>query len=153
MSQYVYFTLISETLTADAIAAEVGIDPDRTSVLGSRQMTPRRIPRVHRWSLYSTDAAQPIDVQTVAVLGRIAHAAGAIRRLVDRDEVTAELVFVRLFNDKDGEEENLDSVTTEDGLGLERIAGQHQLPGWCLEPDQLALLAAMRASIDADEYG
>jgi hypothetical protein len=72
---------------------------------------------------------------------------------VDAGEVEAELVLVRHFNDEDGQEETTASVATSDGLVLERIAGQHQLLGWCLEPDQLALLAAMRASIDADEYG
>ena len=73
--------------------------------------------------------------------------------MVDRDEIEAELVFVRSFNDDEGEEETLEPVTTPDGPVLERIGGQHQLLGWDLaKPDQLALLASMRASIDADEY-
>lgn len=153
MSQYVYFSLTSETLTADAIAAELGIEPDRRSVLGSRQMTPSPLPSAHRWSVVGPDPAQALDVQAGAVLDRVAPVAGVIRAMVDRDDVTADLVFVRYFNDQDGEEEDLDPVTTPDGLVLERIAGQHQLLGWCLESDQVALLATMRASIDADEYG
>ena len=152
MSQHVYFAVASQTLTADAITAELGIEPDRISVLGSRQMAPRPIPAAHRWEVHSPDRVQPIDVQAAAVLDRIAPAAGAVRRVVDRG-AAAELVLVRYFNDENGTEENLEPVATPDGLRLEPIAGQHQLLGWCLGSEQLALLAAMRASIDADEYG
>lgn len=153
MSQYVYFTLVSETVAAEAVTGELGIEPDRTIVRGSRRLAPGPVPCAHRWEVHSPDRAQRIDVQADAVLARVAPAAEAIRRMVDRGDATAALVFVRYCNDESGTEENLDPVVSSDGLVLEAIAGQHQLLGWCLEPRHVALLAAMRAAIDADEYG
>lgn len=153
MSQKVYFRLASESVTAGAISAALGIKADRYTVRGSRQESPQPIPVSHSWTVHSQDTSQPLDAQASSVLDRIAHVADTVRAMVVRGDVSASLVFVRYFNDSDGEDENLEPVVAPDGAIFEAIAGQHQLLGWHLETDQLALLAHMRATIDADEYG
>jgi hypothetical protein len=153
MSQHVYFTIRSETVTAADVTAALGNEPDRIEVRGSKQTNPRPRPFSHSWSLGCANTSQPLDDQVASVLERIAPVASAVGRLVDEQNVVAKLVFVRYFNDEDGEDESLDSTTTLDGLNFEKLEGQHQLLGWALDVEQIALLARMRASIDADEYG
>lgn len=153
MSQYVYFQLLSETVTAANITAELMIEPDRVRVAGSKQASPRPLPRAHSWELHCVDTSQPIDSQATLLLERIAPVAQRVRDLVDQGEVDASLVIVRYFNDDEGEEELIADSVTPDGVVLEHIRGQHQLLGWYFEPEQLALLSSMRASISADEYG
>lgn len=153
MSQYVYFLLLSETVTAANITAELMMEPDQIRVAGSKQASPRPLPRAHSWELHCADRSQPIDSQATLLLERIAPVAQRVRDLVDKGEVDASLVIVRYFNADEGEEEDFADSVSPDGFVLEHIGGQHQLLGWSFEPDQLALLSSMRASISADEYG
>jgi hypothetical protein len=60
---------------------------------------------------------------------------------------------VRNFDDESGEEEVLDPFVTPGGGIAEKVPGQHQLLGWILSAEQVAVLASMRATIDSDEYG
>lgn len=153
MRQYVYFAIDSGTVAVAEITAALGIAPDQVSVRGSKSMSPRPVPITHSWQIRCANTAQRIDDQAAEVLERISPAATAVRRLVDDRGVAATLVFVRYFNDEDGVDESLEPSIGPGGLVLEHIGRQHQLLGWALEPEQLNLLASMRAAISADEYG
>ena len=149
--QYVYFSVYSETATAEEIASYLGLDPDRMAVRGSRSTDPPRPPE-HRWELVCELPGLQIDEQVASVLGRL--------RRVEHRLVTigAELLgegggcvlgVVRSFNDDEGEEEELSPPDAP----LQKLAGQHQLLGWHLDADTLTFLSRIGAEIDADEYG
>jgi hypothetical protein len=130
VQQYCYFWISSEVVSADEITAALDLAPDRTMVRGSRRMTPKPVPAAHSWDLVC-ELHGRIDEQASEVLSRIEPVAGAVRRLVDRGDTAAGLRMVRYFDDPDG--------------------GYHAM-SWWLSREQLALLAAMGASVDADEY-
>jgi hypothetical protein len=149
--QYVYFSVYSETATADEIAAYLGLAPDRTIVRGSRSDDPPRPPQ-HGWQLVCDSAGLRIDEQVGSVLDRL-------RTIEDRlltiggdllgQVGGCNLQLVRYFDDDEGEEEELSPPNAP----LQKLAGQHQLLGWHLERDSLQFLARVGAEIDADEYG
>lgn len=128
--QYCYFWIASQTVTADQITAVVGIEPDRVTVRGSKSTAPRVVPVEHSWALVC-DRHGPIADQVTAVLNRIERSAHAVRELVDGHQAWAGLTMVRYFGDADG--------------GYEAM-------GWSLTTEQVALLAAMGACIQSDEY-
>lgn len=49
--QYCYFWLASEVLTAEDLTQRVGVEPDRTTVMGSRRTSPRVVPAAHGWEV------------------------------------------------------------------------------------------------------
>ncbi|MEU1543098.1 DUF4279 domain-containing protein [Actinacidiphila glaucinigra] len=51
LSQYVYFALISSRTTAQEITAWLGIEPDETTVRGSRRADSPTLPVTHRWKV------------------------------------------------------------------------------------------------------
>lgn len=128
--QYCYFWLASEVVTAEEITERLAIEPDRTTVMGSRGMSPRVAPPAHAWEL-RCDTRGRIDEQASAVLDRVAPAAERVRALVDGGDVEAGLMMVRYFDDP---------------------GGAHDAMGWWLTPKQIQLLARMGAGIDSDEY-
>ncbi|WP_202033294.1 DUF4279 domain-containing protein [Nocardioides sp. WS12] len=153
MSQYVYFALGSDETTAAEISAHLGVEPDEVKVQGSDSTDPLR-PANHGWKISCETPGLRLDEQISEVLDRIAPAADRVRALVEGGGVNAHLQIVRYFNDEDGEEESLgEPIMDDDGHEWEKMAGQHQLLGWSMEREQLALLVAMGADIDADEYG
>ncbi|MFC7502821.1 DUF4279 domain-containing protein [Nocardioides sp. CPCC 206347] len=153
MSQYVYFALGSNETTGAEISAHLGMEPDAVRVQGSDSSDPLR-PASHSWKISCETLGLRLDEQISEVLDRIAPVADRVRALVERGDVSACLQVVRYFNDEDGEEESLgEPVTDDDGHEWEKMAGQHQLLGWSMEREQLELLVAMGADIDADEYG
>ena len=128
--QYCYFWIASPVVTASEITELLGVTPDRVGVRGSRRAQPKPVPIEHSWELRYEPHA-PIDEQASDVLRRIESAAALVRTLTSRDDVCAGLMMVRYFDDEDG------------GYGA---------MSWRLAPAQIALLADMGASIDADEY-
>jgi hypothetical protein len=148
----VYFDLSSVTVTAETITSRLGIQPDETSVRASRRAEPP-IPTRHHWSVRCRERGLCVDDQITRVLGRIEPVRTKILDLISGGEVFARLQIVRNFDDESGEEEVLDSFVTPGGDIAEKVPGQHQLLGWILSADQVAVLASMRATIDSDEYG
>lgn len=152
ISQYVYFDLSSDTVTAETITSRLGIQPDQTSIRGSRRAEPP-IPTRHHWSVRCSERGLCVDDQITRVLDRIEPMRGKILDLISGGEVFARLQIVRNFDDESGEEEVLDSFVTPGGGIAGKVPGQHQLLGWILSAAQVAVLASMRATIDSDEYG
>jgi len=152
MSQYAYFALRDEKTTAAEVTGYLGIEPDEVRVRASTQVFPPR-PSSHSWAVVSRTENVALDVHISRVLDRVAPAAGHVRRLVDDRGVEARLVIVRYFSDDDGDDEEFDASITPGGDLLEHLPGQHQQLGWFLPVETLTLLASMRASIWADEYG
>jgi hypothetical protein len=149
--QYVYFSVYSETATADEIAVYLGLPPDRTRVRGFRSENPPRPPQ-HAWQLTCDSPGLTIGQQAAIVLDRL-------RKIEDRlVRIGSDLLgqgggcylqLVRFFDNEDGEEEKLSPPDAP----LQKLAGQHQLLGWHLDRDSLRFLAHVGAEIDADEYG
>ncbi|CUU55423.1 protein of unknown function (DUF4279) [Parafrankia irregularis] len=129
--QYCYFWISSEVVSAAEVTEALGLTPDRVSVRGSRQTTPRPVPVQHSWQI-RCDQHGRIDEQASEILRRIAPVAGNVRQLVDRGDVQAGLMMVRYLDDGDGGEGAM---------------------GWWLTREQISLLATMGADIQADEYG
>ncbi len=129
--QYCCFWIASPVVTAAEISELLGVAPDRVSVRGSRRSHPTPVPIEHAWELRCERHAR-IDDQASEVLRRIEPVADRVRALTNRDDATAGLMMVRYFDDEDG--------------GYEAM-------GWSLAAAQIALLARMGASIEADEYG
>lgn len=63
-----YFSVYSETATADEIAAYLGPAPDRTIVRGSRSADPPRPPQ-HAWHLMCDSAGLRIDEHALVLAG------------------------------------------------------------------------------------
>lgn len=152
MSQWTHFDLTSEQVSAATITGIVGIEPDQLMVRGSKRSQPP-VPAIHAWSLVCRSAGLTLDEQAELLLDRIRPIQVAIRDLTRSTEVEARLVFVRYFNDKEGEDESFEASIAPDGKLLERVPGQHQLLGWTLSAQSLALLGSINAVIWADEYG
>jgi hypothetical protein len=152
ISQYVSFDLSSDTVTAETVTSRLGIQPDRTSIRGSRRAEPP-IPTRHHWSVRCRERGLRVDDQITVVLDRIEPVRQKILDLIAGGEVFARLQIVRNFDDESGEEEVLDPFVTPGGGIAEKVPGQHQLLGWILSAEQVAVLASMRATIDSDEYG
>lgn len=153
MSQYVYFSLASEVVTAAEITAELGLNPDKTTTRGSRTLSTRVVPINHSWEIHSRDQTRQIDDQAAEVLDRLRPIDAKLRQIMAGANVAAHLVFVRYFNDDEGIDEVLDQHVASDGTLSGRFAGQHQMLGWYLSTEQLRYLASIPAAISADEYG
>lgn len=152
ISQYVYFALSSETVSAAAITARLGVEPDSVGVRGSRRSMPP-LPARHRWAIECRRPGLTVDEQAAQVLTRVRPVAGSVRTLTATGDVSAVLQVVRYFNGDEGEPEHQARVVTGEGRVLHRLAGQHQLLGWHLAVEDLAFLASIPADLDIDEYG
>jgi hypothetical protein len=149
--QYVYFGLWSDELSADDLTTILGVAPDAVSVRGARRSDPP-VPVSHLWALECRSDSLDVGEQIEQVLRRIRPLASGIEALVADGNVTAGLEIVRYFDDDEGQPERDDPSVLADGTTLVRLAGQHQLLGWSISADDLALLALLRAFVDVDEY-
>jgi len=104
------------------------------------------------WQLVAEQQSARVDDQLLGIIGRLWPVAERIRSLVDDGTCTATLQVVRRFNDPEGEEERLDTVSAELGK-LEKLPGQHQLLGWHIGQEVIDFVSATGAEIDLDEYG
>ncbi|MBQ0892879.1 DUF4279 domain-containing protein [Micromonospora sp. U56] len=152
--QYVYFSLRSDYIPADEIAARLGTEADEIRVKASRRENPPA-PRCHAWNVVCRDGGLTVDEQIDRVIDRLqplTDQIAALAREIDASEGecrAATLQVVRYFNDDDGEEEN----PQPDGTDLVRLPGQHQLLGWHLDRRVLEFLHHTGAELDVDEYG
>ncbi|MER7457227.1 DUF4279 domain-containing protein [Micromonospora sp. NPDC126480] len=153
VSQYVYFALSSERVSAAEITARLGIEPDEIAVRGSRVASPAR-PACHRWKITCRKPGLTVDEQISRIVDRLFDHAERIGELaVELDAIDGErgasvLQVVRVFEHPDGEEEDLTSPVE----GLEKLPGQHQLLGWHVDARVLEFLRLTRAELDVDEY-
>ena len=147
--QYVYFSIGSETITADEMTNWLGLQPDRATVRGSKRTEPTLIPIWHGWRIYAAEHNAAVGDQIDQVIDRLRPYQDAIRALVTDlgSSGGAVLQVVRHFNDPEGEEEHPKTFGQ-----LQKLPGQHQLLGWHLDRDTLAFLLAIGASLDVDEY-
>ncbi|MCX5308148.1 DUF4279 domain-containing protein [Streptomyces sp. NBC_00160] len=144
IDQYVYFALSSELTSAQEMTARLGVEPDETTVRGSRTIQPA-IPVCHRWKTVCREPSLRVDEQMACVLNRLRPHTDRIVELVgqlgqepDTGNV-AVLEIVRYFRDA-GEPGQAD------------LAGKPNLFGWGLDRGALEFLAATGAVLDVDEY-
>ncbi|MFD7879270.1 DUF4279 domain-containing protein [Streptomyces sp. NPDC059766] len=148
LRQYVYFALSSESITAREMTAFLGIEPDETTVRGSRRTAPVAIPVSHRWKIACRDGGLRVDEQISMVTDRLRPHARRIAQLAeqlathDPSHCPAALQIVRYFNDSD----------EADPPQLPNSLDHPNLFGWHLDRDVLDFLAATGAVLDVDEY-
>ena len=148
LKQYTHFTVRSQTLTPDELTQLIGVEPDKTTLRGSRVAeTPERkpVPRAHMWDVECREYKLRVDDQIDAVLKRLTPAREAIRKLViEHDDASARLSVARFFGDDEGEEEI--SYGSDDPRQAVRLFG------WYLDREVLDFLSYVRADLDVDEY-
>ncbi|WP_405526346.1 DUF4279 domain-containing protein [Streptomyces avidinii] len=144
VDQYVYFALSSEFTSAQEMTARLGVEPDETTVRGSRIIQPA-IPVCHSWKIVCREPGLRVDEQMACVLNRLRPYTDRIVELVGQlgqepeTGNVAVLEIVRCFRDA-GEPGQTDP------------AGKPNLFGWHLDRDVLDFLAATGAVLDVDEY-
>jgi hypothetical protein len=152
IGQYAYFALHSPSVSAEEMAARLGLEPDEVSVRGSRTPAPPR-PVTHVWKIVCRERGLAVDEQVSRIMRRLRPYRDSIaalsRELASRDpgRAGAVLEVVRDFDDPDGEEPN------RPGAEPERIPGPHRLLGWSLDREVVGFLVTTGARLDVDEYG
>ncbi|MEU1196819.1 DUF4279 domain-containing protein [Streptomyces sp. NPDC005813] len=145
LHQYVYFALTSNSTTAQEITAWLGIEPDETTVRGSRRTGPPTLPASHRWKIVCRDPGLRVDEQIARILDRLRPHTDRIAEVAARLSAEEEeggaavLEVVRYFNDDDAPQ-------------VAAASDQSDLFGWHLDHDVLGFLAATGAALDIDEY-
>ncbi|MEV4412321.1 DUF4279 domain-containing protein [Catellatospora sp. NPDC049609] len=144
--QYVYFALRSYRMAAAEMAARLGIEPDETSVRGSRHSDPP-VPVCHVWRIVCRQPDLTVDEQLDHVVDRLfaeADRIGVLAAELDRTEPatgSAVLQVVRYFEGCGDDE------------AAETAAPQRNLLGWHVSARILDFLRRTRAELDVDEYG
>ncbi|WP_030372107.1 DUF4279 domain-containing protein [Streptomyces rimosus] len=152
LEQYVYFALSSERMSAREMTVLLGVQPDETSVRGSRSSQPA-VPVCHRWKIVCREPGLRVDEQIAHVLDRLRphtdRIAGIVKQLADEPgaEGTAVLEVVRYFSDAHEPGDDGDNGDDEQS-GTEKP----NLLGWSLDRKVLEFLAVTGAVLDVDEY-
>ncbi len=128
VEQYSYFTLQSTTVTAAEITRRLGAEPDEVLVRGSKRPE-HDIPRAHAWKIVRR-STERVGEQVQHVVDRLLPVRDELAALTADPEITAGMVVVRYFRDH------------ADDADI----------GWWLTPETVAFLAAVRATLDVDEY-
>lgn len=81
VNQYVYFALSSYSTSATDITAILGLEPDETTVRGSRIATPKPVPVLHCWKIVCREPGLRVDEQIARILERLAPHTEAIAAL------------------------------------------------------------------------
>jgi len=150
ISQYVYFALSSHTMSAAAITAVLGLEPDEFKVRGNRIAGPTPIPVTHSWKIVCREPGLCVDEQAAHVverLGPYVEAIAALARQLDAEDnqgPSAVLEVVRQFNDVEGQD-RLASAPPD-------LVDPPDLLGWHLGRDVLGFLHTTGAVLDVDEY-
>lgn len=150
VNQYVYFALFSRDTSAAEIAAILGLEPDETTVRGSRMPEPSAIQVFHCWKVVCREPGLHVDEQIARVLERLAprtEAIAALARRLDAEDHQgsgAALEIVRHFNDEANRQDH--------PLHGDTQAGAPNLFGWHLSREVLDFLHATGALLDVDEY-
>jgi Domain of unknown function (DUF4279) len=147
VTQYVYFALSSRSTSATEIAAILGLEPDETTMRGSRVAEPNPIPVLHRWKIVCREPGLRVDEQITRVLERLAPHTAAIAALASHLDTegqqgpSAVLEVVRYFNEQ-----------TERHDPGDASAEAPNLFGWHLGREVLDFLHTTGAVLDVDEY-
>ena len=146
VNQYAYFALSSRSTSATEMAAILGLEPDETTVRGSRIAEPDAIPVLHRWKIVCREPGLRVDEQIARVLERLAPHTAAIAALASRldneePRPAAVLEVVRYFNDQ-AEQHGRSGAAAE----------APNLFGWHLGREVLDFLQATGAVLDVDEH-
>ena len=128
LTEYVYFSIKSKSLTPDAITARVELSPDAVRARSGAA-------RTASWTIGRTRAGSPagetsVTAQVAAVMERLGGHEAAIRELCVSPDTNCALVIVR------GYEPN----RTEARMGISVSA------------ETIAMLHAMNCGIEIDEY-
>lgn len=147
VSQYACFSLFSRTTSATEMTAILEVEPDKTTVRGSRRTEPKAVPVEHSWEIVCREPGLRVDEQVARIIERLAPHTAAIAALVDRlhtedEESGAVLEVVRYFNDQESERHHRSVPTGE----------APDLFGWHLGREVLDFLQTTRAVLDVDEY-
>jgi hypothetical protein len=147
VSQYAYFALFSRSTSATEMAAILGLEPDETTVRGSRRTQPKAIPVQHCWKIVCREPGLRVDEQIAHIIERLAPHTAAIAALASRlhtedGESGAVLEVVRYFNDQEAEQHDRSGATGQ----------TPNLFGWHLDREVLDFLQATGAVLDVDEY-
>jgi hypothetical protein len=147
VNQYAYFGLFSRSISASEMAAVIGLEPDETTVRGSRRTEPNAIPVRHCWKIVCREPGLRVDEQIARIIDRLAPHTAVIAALAGRLDTEDEgsgavLEVVRYFNDKEAEQHNHSDAAVE----------TPNLFGWHLDREVLDFLHATGAVLDVDEY-
>ncbi|GIG55851.1 hypothetical protein Lfu02_02230 [Longispora fulva] len=137
ISQYVYFSIASEQVSAQEIGARLGLSPDEHTVRGSRSALPM-VPKAHSWKVVCRESGLCVDEQ--------------VERLVERLEQYA--VPIGALADELAASEGGRSATLQVVRYLNSGADpEYRVLGWHLDARVLDFLRVTRAELDVDEYG
>ncbi|GAA0552739.1 hypothetical protein GCM10010172_38990 [Paractinoplanes ferrugineus] len=144
IDQYAYFALFSRSTSAAEMTAILGIEPDETTVRGSRRTEPSAVPVRHGWKIVCREPGLCVDEQVARILDRLRPHTTAIGALANRlaaadQESGAVLEIVRCFRGEDAERH-------------EHREDAPNLFGWHLDRAVLDFLRATGAVLDVDEY-
>ncbi|MFS8100192.1 GNAT family N-acetyltransferase [Lentzea alba] len=128
VEQYSYFALWSETVSAADISVRLGLEPDEVLVRGSRSAE-HDVPRAHAWKVVRR-SDERVDEQIQHLVDGLKPVRDGLVEITAETGITASLVVVRRFRD---------SVDDAD-------------VGWSISAESMEFLAAVRASLDVDEY-
>ncbi|MFI5895585.1 DUF4279 domain-containing protein [Actinoplanes sp. NPDC051513] len=147
VNQYAYFALFSRSTPATEMAAVLGLEPDETTVRGSRRTEPKAIPVSHCWKIVCREPRLRVDEQIARIMQRLAPHTTAIAALASRLNTDGEgygavLEVVRYFNNQDAQQHDRSDPAAK---------GPNPL-GWHLDRDVLDFLQATGAALDVDEY-
>jgi Domain of unknown function (DUF4279) len=150
VNQYVYFALSSHDTSAAEMTAVLGMEPDETTVRGSRITQPSPVPVIHRWKIVCREPGLRVDEQIAHVLERLAPHTQAIAALVGRLDAefpqgpSAVLEVVRYFNREAGQQDRPARRDTRPEAP--------NMFGWHLDRGVLDFLHTTGAVLDIDEY-
>lgn len=152
IKQYTYFALHSASLSCDEIEVQVGIVADEHKTFGEEEHSQDSSQQIiHSWQLICYDNI-PVDKQIDSLVERLKPAQTALQKLAGTDDVVAVMQVVRYLDDDEGEDEIIETYNDPVHGELTKLSGQHQLLGWELEPQTIAFLAGINASLSVDEY-
>ncbi len=148
MHQYVYFSISSDVMSFEEIAAKISIKADEHRVVGKERhkLNPSH-PITHSWIMNSIERNAPVDEQIGSIVKRLRRHTQSLAELSRHKGVKATMQIVRYFDNTWGQEEKLVKID-----GLEKLPGQHQLLGWRLDAETIEFLHDINAELDVDEY-
>jgi hypothetical protein len=145
--QYSYLAVTSKTLRPQDIEGRLLMKADAHEQWGKGRLKADPTYRLTNvWKLLCVEIMR-VDEQIEALITRISPAKERLLKLTSQGDVEVSLQIVRYFNDPHGESEAI----VEDGEYI-KLSGQHQLLGWSISAEALALLASLHANVDVDEY-
>lgn len=140
-TQYCYFAIKSTTMSAEAIADRLLVQPDEIVVMGSK-FPEHVVPRCHIWKIVRR-STESVDEQIQHLVDRLAPVHARLVTLIENSDVSPAMQVVRYFDDDAAGELPATTPTT-----------RRQTPplGWNLSLPVLDFLTSTRTALDVDEY-